>query len=192
MFILTFMYIFILKCIHICLTIWHECKAFHDHTHVHTTVHKLYSHVVTPLSFSMTPHTDFLLCQFYDVKTSHLRKRVNFWVWDSLLPRLILVSLFCGLPPPRGSGITIDDFPNQGCSRVFRESLLTLHVYSPFWGNWPDEHPSWRCHGYSLSSMSRASTKTCQLKLLWTSMNKSVSATVTAAGAFNCFCSNVS
>ena len=33
---------------------------------------------------------------------------------------------FCGLPPPRGSGITMDDCPNRGCSWVLREFLFPL------------------------------------------------------------------
>jgi len=34
--------------------------------------------------------------------------------------------LICGLPPPRGSGITMDDFPNRGFSWVLRESPFPL------------------------------------------------------------------
>jgi len=117
------MHIHILIHIYICITFLHDYETFRDHTHV--KLHTYYIHMKL-LQFIVTPQVDSL--KSYYVKTWHLPKRVNFWVWDSLLPCLILGSSICGLPPPRGSGITMDDCPNRwrGCSRVFWESFFPL------------------------------------------------------------------
>jgi len=55
---------------------------------------------------------------------------VSFWClhFVSLFSCLILVSSFCGLPPPRGSGVTMDDCPNLGCSLVFQKSRFPLRL----------------------------------------------------------------
>ena len=47
-FICTPTYVSILVCIHICFTLLQDSEVFHDHTHVHTNVHKLDLHDISP------------------------------------------------------------------------------------------------------------------------------------------------
>jgi len=128
-----YFYLYIFVCIFVCISLF-TFKYIHytftwirgsyDHTHVHIQPYTYHFYMLTlPLHLFGLFQADSLLWEFYNIKKKwHLRKRVNFQVQNSLLPSLILASLFCGLSPPRGSGITINDCPNRGCSRVFRET----------------------------------------------------------------------
>jgi len=72
-------YIYIYIYIYVHVSIFYTYVYLYIYSeNVHTTVHNLHSHVVIPLHSLRLPHPDSLLCQFNDVKTWHLRKRVSF------------------------------------------------------------------------------------------------------------------
>ena len=117
-----YLYIHIYTYIQLCIWLLSMITRFPWSYTCAYNVNILYSHVVTPLSFILTSSgwLSSLPILWRQSVASSKESQIHMWA----LPCLILVSLFCGLPPLRGSGISMDDCPNWGCSRVSRESLF--------------------------------------------------------------------